>query len=129
MDITHIAGSAAAAAATPMRTFRGVARALDGPDRTPGRWRHFTPIDVGRAAVAAELTRFGLTAAEAALVVLSLGDNLAGCRIQISKNPKDGRVIDRLPPWPTRLCAVVVDVGAIATGAVARLPVQEPSGP
>lgn len=115
-----------------MRTFRGVARALDGPDRTPRRWRHFTPIDVGRAAVAVELTQFGLTAAEAALVVLSLGDDLAGCRIQISKNPKDGRVIDQqregLPPLPDRLCAVVVDVGAIASDAVKRSPAR-PAGP
>src|SRR5689334_1402519 len=103
MTQTYTAGSAAAVAVLPMRHFRGVARALDGPGWAARRWRQFRPVDVGRAAVAAQLTRYGLTAAEAAVVVLSLGDDLAGMAVQLSKNPKQGFVVDQqregLPPW------------------------------
>lgn len=116
-----------------MRRVRTVSRELDCTGRTPRSWRKFESLDVARIAVAAALTEFGLTAAEAALVVIGLGEDLSGLRVQLSKSPRDGLIIDRqrdgAPPWPCRLCAVVVDVGAIAAGAVGRLPVQEPAGP
>lgn len=131
MSITYSPADAVKATGLPVRRVRTVARELDGCGRTRRSWRRFDSLDVARIAVAAALTEFGLTAAEAALVVAGLGDDLAGLRIQLSKTPRDGLTIDRqrdgAPPWPPRLCAVVVDVGAIAACAVARLPVREPA--
>lgn len=133
MLIKYSPADAVTATGFPMRRLRAIACELDDAGRVPHSWHKFASLDVARIAVAASLTDYGLTAAEAALVVTGLGEDLAGLRLQLSKTPRDGLVIDQqrdaLPPWPFRLCAVVVDAGAIAAGAVARLPVREPAGP